>query len=201
MVNALEAGTIVAVMAGAVGWFMVLRRQTFAGHTLSVVAFPGAAAASLAGLPVALGYFGFCGLGALRSRSRSRAHAETARIGCDRTVQAFGLGLGFLFVSLYTESSATSSRCCSGRSSGSRRRRCALLWSRLAAMLVLAAAGGRFLRLGRRRRRPRHGAFRRRCSASASCSCSGSRLPRRRRSPARCSSSRCWSRPPRRRIS
>src|SRR6266542_4291960 len=50
MVNALEAGTIVAVMAGVTGWFMVLRRQTFAGHTLSVIAFPGAAAASLAGV-------------------------------------------------------------------------------------------------------------------------------------------------------
>jgi zinc/manganese transport system permease protein len=34
MVNALEAGTIVAVMAGVIGWFMVLRGQTFAGHTL-----------------------------------------------------------------------------------------------------------------------------------------------------------------------
>src|SRR5215475_9504152 len=53
MVHALEAGTIVAVLAGITGWFMVLRRQTFAGHTLSVIAFPGAAAASLAGLPVA----------------------------------------------------------------------------------------------------------------------------------------------------
>jgi hypothetical protein len=52
MVQALEAGTLVAVMAGAIGWFMVLRRQTFAGHTLAVVAFPGAAAAALAGLSV-----------------------------------------------------------------------------------------------------------------------------------------------------
>ena len=49
MVNAYEAGTIVAVMAALVGWFMVLRRQTFAGHTLSVVAFPGAAAATCSG--------------------------------------------------------------------------------------------------------------------------------------------------------
>src|SRR5207244_6731027 len=64
MVHALAAGTIVGVMAGVTGWFMVLRRQTFAGHTLSVIAFPGAAAASLAGLPFALGYFSFCGLGA-----------------------------------------------------------------------------------------------------------------------------------------
>src|SRR5207249_2240132 len=102
MINALEAGTIVAVMAGVTGWFMVLRRQTFAGHTLSVIAFPGAAAASLAGLPVALGYFGFCGLGALLlagiAGSRRSLAAESAAIG---SLQALALALGFLFVSLY----------------------------------------------------------------------------------------------------
>ena len=43
MVNALEAGTIVAVMAGVSGWFMTLRRQTFAGHTLAVIEHVGAA--------------------------------------------------------------------------------------------------------------------------------------------------------------
>jgi zinc/manganese transport system permease protein len=102
MVNALEAGTIVAVMAGVTGWFMVLRRQTFAGHTLSVIAFPGAAAASLAGLPVALGYFSFCGLGALAlagiAGSRRSLSGESAAIGA---LQALALALGFLFVSLY----------------------------------------------------------------------------------------------------
>lgn len=104
MVQALEAGAIVAVMAGAIGWFMVLRRQTFAGHTLSVIAFPGAAGATLAGLPIALGYFGACGLGALalslfaRRGRASGIGGESAAIG---TVQAFGLGLGFLFVGLY----------------------------------------------------------------------------------------------------
>jgi zinc/manganese transport system permease protein len=102
MVNALEAGTIVAVMAGVTGWFMVLRRQTFAGHTLSVVAFPGAAAASLAGLPLAVGYFGFCGLGALAlgaiAGTRRSLGAESAAIG---SLQALALALGFLFVSLY----------------------------------------------------------------------------------------------------
>lgn len=102
MRNALEAGTIVAVMSGVVGWFMVLRRQTFAGHTLSVIAFPGAAAASLAGLPVAAGYFGFCGVGALALAGiggSRRSHAsESAAIG---SLQALALALGFLFVSLY----------------------------------------------------------------------------------------------------
>ncbi|MGN6586002.1 MAG: metal ABC transporter permease, partial [Solirubrobacterales bacterium] len=104
MVQALEAGTIVAAMAGAIGWFMVLRRQTFAGHTLSMVAFPGAAGATLAGLPLALGYFGACGLAALILAAVSRPAGvgragESAAIG---TVQAFGLGLGFLFVTLYS---------------------------------------------------------------------------------------------------
>jgi zinc/manganese transport system permease protein len=102
MVNALEAGTTVAVMAGVTGWFMVLRRQTFAGHSLSVIAFPGAAAASLAGLPVALGYFSFCGLSALAlagiAGSRRSLSAESAAIG---SLQALALALGFLFVSLY----------------------------------------------------------------------------------------------------
>ena len=102
MVNALEAGTIVAVMAGVTGWFMVLRRQAFAGHTLSVIAFPGAAAASLAGLPLAVGYFSFCGLGALTlagiAGSRRSHSSESAAIG---SLQALALALGFLFVSLY----------------------------------------------------------------------------------------------------
>jgi zinc/manganese transport system permease protein len=102
MVNALEAGTIVAVMSGVTGWFMVLRRQVFAGHTLAVIAFPGAAAAGYAGLPLAAGYFGFCGIGALLlagiagvQRSYS---SESAAIGL---LQAVALALGFLFVTLY----------------------------------------------------------------------------------------------------
>src|SRR5277367_3093959 len=80
MVQALQAGAIVAVMAGAIGWFMVLRRQTFAGHTLSVVAFPGAAGATLVGLPLAFGYFGACAAAALAlawfSQPNRRAHSN-----------------------------------------------------------------------------------------------------------------------------
>ncbi len=102
MVHALEAGTIVAVLAAAVGWYMVLRRQSFAGHTLSVMAFPGAAGAALAGLPTALGYYLACGAAALAMAPTRRPGgpgyaAETAAIG---TVQTVGLAAGFLFLSL-----------------------------------------------------------------------------------------------------
>jgi zinc/manganese transport system permease protein len=102
MVNALEAGTVVAVMAGVVGWFMVLRRETFAGHTLSLMAFPGATGALLIGLPAAAGYFGFCGVAALVIGAGSgRRHHRGQESAVTGTVQAFGLACGFLFLSLY----------------------------------------------------------------------------------------------------
>ena len=103
MVNALEAGTAVAVVAGLIGWFMVLRRQTFAGHTLAVVGFPGAAGAVLVGVSAHIGFFAFCLAAALviaglpHSGQRSLTE-ESAVIGL---VQAFALACGFLFVSLY----------------------------------------------------------------------------------------------------
>ncbi|MCW2598898.1 MAG: ABC-type transporter, integral rane subunit [Frankiales bacterium] len=100
MVNAYRAGTIVAVLAGAVGYLMVLRQQSFVGHTLSAVGFPGAAGALLLGLTAPLGYYAFCLVAALVI---SRVHhaersAQAAVVG---TVQAFALASGYLFVVLY----------------------------------------------------------------------------------------------------
>jgi zinc/manganese transport system permease protein len=81
MVNALEAAGLVAVTASLVGWFMVLRRETFAGHTLSVMSFPGAAAAALAGLPLAFGYFAFCAAGALIIAGSAGGGDRRSRVG------------------------------------------------------------------------------------------------------------------------
>ncbi len=104
MVNALEAGAIVAVMGGVVGWFMVLRRQSFAGHTMSVLAFPGATGALLAGVPAPVGYFVFCTLaagaiGGGGNASRGRHRSDEAAV--TGIVLALGLACGFLFLSLY----------------------------------------------------------------------------------------------------
>jgi zinc/manganese transport system permease protein len=103
MVSALQAGTIVAIVAGVVGWFMVLRRQSFAGHALAVVGFPGAAGATLLGIGVAWGYFAFCiaaalGIALLPQTGGNGRGEESAVTG---TIQAFALACGFLFVSLY----------------------------------------------------------------------------------------------------
>ncbi|HTA36684.1 MAG TPA: metal ABC transporter permease [Solirubrobacteraceae bacterium] len=103
MLNALLAGSIVALTAGAVGWMMVVRREAFAGHTLSMMAFPGAAGAALLGVPAAWGYFVVCGAGAaaigrLSGGRRSSWADQSAGIG---TIQALALAIGFLIVSLY----------------------------------------------------------------------------------------------------
>ena len=103
MLNAYRAGTIVAVLAAVVGWFMVLRRQSFAGHTLALVGFPGAAAAVWLGLGVALGYFAFCLVAAvviavLPVGSRRGYSEESAAIG---TLQTLALASGMVFIGLY----------------------------------------------------------------------------------------------------
>lgn len=105
MVNAFRAGTIVAVVAGSMGWFMVARRQAFAGHTLSLAAFPGAAGATLIGIGAAYGYFAFCigaaaiiAVGSKNTRSGGGLATESALTGI---VQAFTLACGLLFVALY----------------------------------------------------------------------------------------------------
>jgi zinc/manganese transport system permease protein len=104
MVNALQAAGVVAVMAAVAGWFMVLRAETFAGHTLAMMSFPGAAAAALAGLPLAWGYFAFCGAGALAIAGSSRGDRprglaqQSAIVGM---VGAGALAVGFLLLSIY----------------------------------------------------------------------------------------------------
>jgi zinc/manganese transport system permease protein len=106
MVNAFRAGLVVAVLAGVVGWFMVLRRQTFAGHSIAVTGFPGAAAAVYVGLSATLGYFGFC-LGsalviALLSRGGGVGVGERAHSSAlIAVVQALALAAGALFLELY----------------------------------------------------------------------------------------------------
>ena len=99
MRHAFEAGTVVAVVAGVVGYFVVLRGLAFAGHALSHIGFAGAAGGVLVGAGAVEGLLVFtvgaaAGMGALGPRIRGRDVA----IG---TVLAFALGLGVLFLSLY----------------------------------------------------------------------------------------------------
>lgn len=106
MQNAFLAGTFVAIAAGAVGWFMVLRSQSFAGHTLAEVGFAGASGAALVGLPagiglIVIGVVAALGISALGEAQRGALRSQAATIG---TIQVFCLGLGLLFLRLSASS-------------------------------------------------------------------------------------------------
>lgn len=99
MQHAFEAGTIVALVAGVVGYFVVLRRSSFAAHGLSHAGFTGAAGAVLLGINPIFGLFVFTMSGAfLMATLGKRAANRDVQIGI---VLAFMLGLGVLFISLY----------------------------------------------------------------------------------------------------
>jgi zinc/manganese transport system permease protein len=99
--NAFLAGTVVAIVAAIVGYFVVLRAQAFAGHALSHIGFAGATGAALLGISSLMGTFALTllaalGIGALGKR----VHGRHVEIGM---VLSFALGLGVLFLSLYTQ--------------------------------------------------------------------------------------------------
>lgn len=98
--NALLAGVVIAVVSGLVGRFVVLRNMSFAVHGIAEVGFTGTAAAVLFGFDPVLGLLAGAlvaslGIGTLGVRLRDRDVAIGA-------VLAFGLGLGVLFLTLYT---------------------------------------------------------------------------------------------------
>ena len=102
MQNAMVVGTMVAVLGGTVGYFVVLRGQSFAAHMLSQVGFPGAAGAVLVHVSPVLGLLVFClgaalGINAVGARVGAGRRAESAAVG---SVLAFSLGLGLLFFRL-----------------------------------------------------------------------------------------------------
>lgn len=97
------AGVAIAVTSGLLGWFVVLRRQVFAGDALGHVALPGALAAAVLGVDVRLGLLvATVGLGCLLALLGERARADDVTIG---STFALVLGAGvFLLARLAAES-------------------------------------------------------------------------------------------------
>jgi zinc/manganese transport system permease protein len=100
MMNTWIAATIVAVVAGVVGFFAVLRGSTFAAHAIPNGAFAGAAGAGLLGISTLTGLAvfsvaGALGIGALGRRARHDVATALALV--------MMLGLGALFVSVSAE--------------------------------------------------------------------------------------------------
>src|SRR5437660_3555032 len=102
--NAFLAGSLVAIMAAIMGYFVVLRAQAFAGEALADIGFAGAMGAAVLGISSLVGMFimvllAALGIGALGKRIRGR----DVEIGM---VLSFALGLGVLFLSIYTQNGA-----------------------------------------------------------------------------------------------
>lgn len=100
MVNTWIAATIVAVVAGVVGFFVVMRGSSFVAHAIPNSAFAGAAAASLIGVSTIGGMLvaavvGALGIGVLSKRGRHDVATALAIVVM--------LGLGALFLSFSTE--------------------------------------------------------------------------------------------------
>src|SRR5437899_8381765 len=107
MRSAFVAGGCIALAAGLVGYFVVLRNQVFTTDALGHVAVTGSLGGLLVGLSLLVGVFSSCiavalAIGTLGGRGRGRDVA----IG---TVFAWVLGVGVLFLSLYTASRSAAS--------------------------------------------------------------------------------------------
>ena len=99
MQHAYEAGTIVALSAGIIGYFVVLRGLSFAAHALSHIGFAGATGAVLAGATPIVGLLVFTmSAGAVMGALGQRLRGRDVTIGL---VMAWSLGLGLLFTYLY----------------------------------------------------------------------------------------------------
>jgi zinc/manganese transport system permease protein len=105
--NALLAGTIVSIVTALIGYFVVIRAQAFAGEALTDIGFAGATGAVILGVSAFVGMIAFTllaslGMGSLGKRIRGR----DIEIGM---VLSFALGLGVLFLSIYTQQSGAHS--------------------------------------------------------------------------------------------
>ncbi len=208
MRNALLAGGAIALAAGVCGWFVVLRRQVFAGDALAHVAFPGALAAATAGIDERVGLFAatvatgvmiaLLGRGAIAVRGGRGAGVEAADDTAIGAVFTFVLALGVFFLTRFSLGSGSSTGIQAahtlfgsifGLSGGEARLAAAIAAAVLLAALAIGAAAA--VRLGLTRGRRRAGACRRGCSASPSWLCSASSRRRPARRSARCCCSAC----------
>ncbi len=100
MRNAFAAAGVAAVVSGLVGYFLVMRGQTFAGHALGHIGFAGATGAVLIGVAPVWGLVGVTvAAGIVMGLMGDRISGRDVAIGI---VLALALGFGLLFLHYYT---------------------------------------------------------------------------------------------------
>jgi zinc/manganese transport system permease protein len=102
--NSVIAGAVLGLVGGLIGVFVMQRDMAFAVHGISELSFAGAAAALLIGVDVVAGSIvGSIIAALLIGWLGARARDRNSIIG---VLMPFGLGLGILFLSLYSGRSA-----------------------------------------------------------------------------------------------
>ncbi len=105
MRNALITGTLIAIAAGVIGYFVLLRNLPFATHAVAHIGFPGATFAVLVGSSPVTGMLVACvGGGVVIGWLGHRSGDREVVTG---TVLAFASGLGIFFASIATSQSAS----------------------------------------------------------------------------------------------
>lgn len=100
MRNAFAAAGAAAMVSSLVGYFLVLRGQTFAGHALGHIGFAGATGAIVLGVAPLWGLVGFTiAAGIAMGMMAERISGRDVAIG---VVLALALGFGLLFLHYYT---------------------------------------------------------------------------------------------------
>ena len=98
--NALLSGSCIAVVGALTGYFLLSRGLTFAGHALPNIGFAGAAGAVLVGVKPVYGMFVFTVLASFGIRALGKnVRDRDVSIG---VLMSFALGLGLLFLDLYS---------------------------------------------------------------------------------------------------
>ena len=177
MRTAFMAGGIVAAVAGAVGYFLVLRNLAFAGHALSHVGFAGATGSLLIGVSALWGLLAFTVAAAIDGLVGDRLRNRDVAVGI---ILSLALGLGVLFLYLYTTSATEATAILFGNLLGVS---LATLWSLLGlsvcTLLALAAISRPLLFATLAPSSPKRRASR--CASSRCCFWRSSRSPSPRR--------------------
>jgi zinc/manganese transport system permease protein len=105
MQHALIGGSMVALAAGLLGYFVITRQNAFAAHALAHIGFPGATGAILVGAPLTLGLAVFCVGGGLLIGLFGRRLAD--REMATGTILSLATALGVLFAALASANSRT----------------------------------------------------------------------------------------------
>ncbi|MHB8392395.1 MAG: metal ABC transporter permease [Acidobacteriaceae bacterium] len=134
--HALIAGSLAGALSAVIGYFVVIRRTSFAAHALAHIGFTGATGAALFAISPMLGMLAVSGVaGVMMGAFGKRIEQRDVAIGMTLSL---ALGVGLLFLALYRGFSGQASAILFGNIFGVSHAQIAqMIWLAAATLLVL----------------------------------------------------------------